>query len=68
MMTPEAALALYRKGSGAVVRMLVDQSATVEALQQRAENLRQQVEAPSELDRAGREQHTEARNMAKRFR
>ena len=45
MMTPDAALALYRKGPGAVVRVLVDLSATVEALQQRAENLQQQVEA-----------------------
>ena len=45
MMTPEAALALYRKGPNAVVRVLVDQSATVDALQQRGENLQQQVEA-----------------------
>jgi transposase len=45
MMTPEAALALYRKGEGAVVRVLLDQSATVDALQQRGENLQQQVEA-----------------------
>jgi transposase len=43
MMTPEAALALYRKGSGAVVRVLLDQSATVEALQQQVEALKRQV-------------------------
>ena len=35
MMTSEAALALYRQGPNAVVRALLDQSATVETLQQR---------------------------------
>ncbi len=45
MLTREAALALYRKGPAAVVQALLDQSATVEALQQRAENLQRQVEA-----------------------
>ena len=45
MMTPEAALALYRKGPNAVVRVLMDQSAMVETLQQQVENLQQQVEA-----------------------
>jgi transposase len=43
MLTPEAALALYRKGSGAVVRVLLDQSATVETLQRQVVDLQRQV-------------------------
>ncbi len=43
MLTREDAMALYRKGPQAVAQALVDQSATVDALQQRAENLQQQV-------------------------
>lgn len=43
MMTPEAALALYCKGRNAVVRVLVDQSATVETLQQQVAALKRQV-------------------------
>jgi len=43
MMTPEAALALYRQGEGAVVRALVDQSATVETLRQQVVELKRQV-------------------------
>ena len=43
MMTPEAARALYRQGEGAVVRALLDQSATVDALQQQVVDLQRQV-------------------------
>jgi len=43
MMTPEAARALYRQGEGAVVRALLDQSATVERLQQQIVELQRQV-------------------------
>ena len=43
MMTPEAALALYRKGKGAVVRALLEQSAHVETLQQQVVELKRQV-------------------------
>ena len=43
MMTPEAALALYRQGPDAVVRVLVEQSATVETLQQQVVELKRQV-------------------------
>jgi transposase len=43
MMTSEAALALYRKGANAVVRALLDQSATVETLQRQVVDLKRQV-------------------------
>lgn len=43
MMTPEAARALYRQGEGAVVRALLQQSATVDNLQQQLVELKRQV-------------------------
>jgi len=51
MMTPEAALTLYRQGESAVVRTLLDQSATVDNLQQQVEALKRRVAALSKNSR-----------------